>query len=227
MKQLPLLLALALCSPLWSHEGVDHPLARGDANGDDLRQVTDAILILEYVFLGGEEPSCLAQIDVNDDDRADLSDAIFLLLFLFSGGPEPGNLPEEEADACLDLEELSFANIHEMVFARSCSFSSCHSQEAQRGGLSLETLDDAYAYLVSAEPQNTAAYDAGLLRVDPGQPDNSFLLRKVTEPAPGEGNRMPANSSTPLSDATVSGIREALTAISECCTVPPAGAMSR
>jgi hypothetical protein len=47
-----------------------------------------------------------------------------------------------------------------------------------------------------------------MLRVDPGNPDNSFLLRKLLGPGPGEGNRMPANSSTPLSDRVVGAVRD-------------------
>ena len=49
----------------------------------------------------------------------------------------------------------------------------------------------SYAQLVDALAENTAARDAGKLRVVPGHPERSFLLDKLTEPGPGEGNRMP------------------------------------
>jgi hypothetical protein len=49
----------------------------------------------------------------------------------------------------------------------------------------------SYAQLAGVDPDNQVALEAGYLRVDPGLPDNSFLMRKITQPGPGEGNPMP------------------------------------
>jgi hypothetical protein len=56
---------------------------RGDANGDAAVDISDAITVLNFLFLDGDEPGCLDSADVNDDGRADISDAIFLLEDLF------------------------------------------------------------------------------------------------------------------------------------------------
>jgi len=61
------------------------PFIRGDADGNTLHDVSDAIYTFNYLFLGGGE-SCLASMDSNDDERLDISAGIFTLTFLFLGG---------------------------------------------------------------------------------------------------------------------------------------------
>lgn len=194
----------------WITDGLirSHVLLRGDVDQSDSRNVTDAVLILDRLFRGGDPSSCDDQSDVNDDGATDVSDAIFLLRFLFAGGADPGSLDEEQTRSCEERTELSFASLYEKVLRTSCAFSSCHSAETQRADISFATREQAYLSLVEAEPVNETAWANGQLRVDPGRPENSFLLTKLTDPGPGEGNRMPPNSSTPLSDATVNGFRE-------------------
>ncbi|MCH2581025.1 MAG: hypothetical protein MK133_07480, partial [Planctomycetes bacterium] len=59
----------------------------GDANGDSLVDLGDAVHMLAWLFRGGEAPLCgeLSCIDVNSDFEADLSDAVYLLEWLFLG----------------------------------------------------------------------------------------------------------------------------------------------
>ena len=63
----------------------------GNCNGDRelIPDITDAIFLLGWLFLGGQKPPCEAACDANSDASADLSDAVFLLSFLFQGGPGP------------------------------------------------------------------------------------------------------------------------------------------
>ena len=194
----------------WISDGAirSHLPMRGDVDEDETVTLTDAIRILQYLFSGGEELRCLATADANRDENVDLTDAVYILGFLFLGGDNPGDLSEEEADGCAEENELSFESLYENLFATTCAFSSCHSSESRKGELSLGSLADARAELVGIEAANDAANAAGLLRVDPGAPDNSFLLRKLIAPGAGEGNRMPANSSTPLSDRTIGAVRD-------------------
>ncbi|MCZ6793227.1 MAG: dockerin type I domain-containing protein [Planctomycetota bacterium] len=194
----------------WIEDGAiqSHLLARGDVNQDDTLNVTDAVRILGFLFRGGEAPACPAQADVDADGNVNLTDPIFVLNFLFLGGPRPSRLSEEENEVCEEAGELSFESIYQNVFLTTCAFSSCHGGALPRAGLDLSTADAAYAALASVLPSNDVARAAGLLRVDPGTPDNSFLLKKLLGPGPGEGNRMPANSATPLSDAAIGAIRE-------------------
>jgi len=62
---------------------------RGDTTGDGRRNVTDAVSVLLYLFMGAEEPSCLDSTDVDDDGIVGITDAIYLLGHLFLGGPFP------------------------------------------------------------------------------------------------------------------------------------------
>jgi hypothetical protein len=61
------------------------PFVRGDADSDGTVTIADPIAILGYLFLQGDEPTCLDAADPNDDGAIDLSDAVCLLLYLFGG----------------------------------------------------------------------------------------------------------------------------------------------
>ena len=65
------------------------PFVRGDANGDASLDLSDAVAVLGFLFLGGEGPGCLESADLDDNGNLDLSDPIYLLNFLFLGGSEP------------------------------------------------------------------------------------------------------------------------------------------
>lgn len=62
---------------------------RGDANSDCGVDITDAVFILNYLFLGGTHPECEDAADTNDTGTLDISDGIFLLTYLFLGGDPP------------------------------------------------------------------------------------------------------------------------------------------
>ncbi len=194
----------------WIVDGArrSHTALRGDANGDDILNITDPVQVLNFLFLGGLEPACKPLGDATGDGTTNLTDPVFVLNFLFLGGPAPQELTDAEFVSCRATSELSFTSIYEKVFAASCAFSSCHSSERHKGGLSLETREGAYQALVGVQPANETALAGGYLRVEPGNSDKSFLLKKLMSPGPGEGNRMPNNSPAPLSGATIGAIRE-------------------
>jgi hypothetical protein len=62
---------------------------RGDSNADGRLDVTDAVYVLRYLFLGGAAPSCLEAADSDDDGNVRLTDGIVVLLHLFRGGEAP------------------------------------------------------------------------------------------------------------------------------------------
>jgi hypothetical protein len=62
---------------------------RGDCDASGDGDITDAIFLLNHLFLGGPEPGCADACDSNDDGGADLSDASYLLNYLFLGGGAP------------------------------------------------------------------------------------------------------------------------------------------
>jgi hypothetical protein len=63
---------------------------RGNANADAAEDISDAITVLGFLFLGRPERlACDKAADVNDDGSIDLSDAVALLNHLFLGAPAP------------------------------------------------------------------------------------------------------------------------------------------
>lgn len=77
---------------------------RGDASGDGSTNVTDAVVLLEHLFRGGNSPGCRDAADMDDDGRLAITDAIFLLQHLFLGGaPPPEPYPECGLDATNDV----------------------------------------------------------------------------------------------------------------------------
>ena len=62
---------------------------RGDANGDGLIDLADAIWILNYLFRGGPPPASLKAGDADCSGSVDLGDVVYLLNYLFRGGPPP------------------------------------------------------------------------------------------------------------------------------------------
>jgi hypothetical protein len=66
---------------------------RGDADSSGVIDLSDAVRLLGYLFLGGAMPECLDAADFDDNGDADISDAIANLSYQFLGSaapPDPG-----------------------------------------------------------------------------------------------------------------------------------------
>jgi Dockerin type I domain len=64
----------------------------GDANGDGPVNVSDAVWIINYVFVGGDPPlPVLACGDANTDTSVNVSDAVWIINYVFVGGDAPGD----------------------------------------------------------------------------------------------------------------------------------------
>jgi hypothetical protein len=88
--------------------GGDPPEAeflRGDALSDGTVNITDAISVLNHLFLAGGAPTCWDAADGDDNGAVNLTDAVFALNYLFLSGPAfpaPGSSecgPDPTADA--------------------------------------------------------------------------------------------------------------------------------
>ncbi|HLU48557.1 MAG TPA: dockerin type I repeat-containing protein, partial [Planctomycetota bacterium] len=80
---------------------------RGDVDSNGTLDLTDAVRVLEWLFLGGEPARCPDAADVNDEGTIDLTDAVFLLSHLFLGGDTP---PPPGMESCgLDPTDDSLA----------------------------------------------------------------------------------------------------------------------
>ncbi|MGH7491714.1 MAG: hypothetical protein ACREOO_04910 [bacterium] len=130
--------------------------------------------------------------------------ACAVMLFLLASACQKKNPPTEPAPLANDSS--TFTMIQRQVFDVSCTSSSCHTSATPAGGLSL-AAGESYANLFQAEPVNAQAKAAGLKRVTPGRPDLSFLMKKLSGPAPNEGDLMPRGTSG-LSSIKLDAIRE-------------------
>lgn len=122
-----------------------------------------------------------------------------LLLALFSLGCEHSELVEPEPAG---PDGPTFTQIQDNIFTTSCALSGCHTGTFPPQGLNLSE-GQAYASLVNVAAQEVQ----GLLRVKPGDPNNSYLVMKITGAAGIAGGRMPLGR-TPLSDAQIQMIRD-------------------
>ena len=61
----------------------------GDANGDLTVNVSDAVSIINFVFVGGQEPDPYQSGDTNCDGSINVSDAVWIINFVFVGGNDP------------------------------------------------------------------------------------------------------------------------------------------
>jgi hypothetical protein len=76
---------------------------RGDADNNSAVNITDVVVLLNYLFRGGEQPLCADAADADDSGDVNLTDAISLLLSLFRGaGPLAPPYPESGFDPTPD-----------------------------------------------------------------------------------------------------------------------------
>lgn len=61
----------------------------GDANGDSIANITDAVALIDFVFNGGPAPVPFAAGDANGDCLVNITDAVYLIAYIFAGGPAP------------------------------------------------------------------------------------------------------------------------------------------
>ena len=63
----------------------------GDANGDFVVDISDAVYLVSYIFTSGPPPALypVCSGDANCDCIVDISDAVFLISYIFSGGSAP------------------------------------------------------------------------------------------------------------------------------------------
>jgi len=61
----------------------------GDINFDGKVSASDAVLIVNYIFDGGNAPDPLAVADIDGNQRVSIGDAVYLLRYIFAAGPPP------------------------------------------------------------------------------------------------------------------------------------------
>ena len=160
--------------------------------------------------------------DVNKDGTVNIQDLVLVAgAFGQSGARTVSQNPDVNRDGTVNVLDLvrvsnsfgktevndnsTYHEIQDYIFDKSCASSACHAAPANAGNLNL-TYGLSYQDLVGRVPQNPAAAAAGMKLIDPGNPENSFLLTKLIDPTPEQGVRMPFNAGT-LHTAKIDAIR--------------------
>lgn len=167
----------------------------GDCDGDGAVTVAELIGGVASA-LGGGAP-CDA-IDRNGDGRITVAELVAAVAAALDGCP---SVATPTATATVGLADVQAA-----IFSPRCAIAPCHDSSVAAGGLVLEE-GAAFDQLVGVAPMIEAAHAAGQLRVDPGRPENSFLLVKLLGPPLGQGSRMPLVG-PPLSEEEIQLVRD-------------------
>jgi Zinc carboxypeptidase/Carboxypeptidase regulatory-like domain/Dockerin type I domain len=72
----------------------------GDANSDEDVNVSDAVFIINYVFIGGDTPDPIESGDANCDEDTNVSDAVWIINFVFIGGDIPCDTDGDSEPDC-------------------------------------------------------------------------------------------------------------------------------
>jgi hypothetical protein len=173
---------------------VGPPECPGDCNADAVVSVDELVRGVRGA-LGA--PFCVA-FDLDRDGHVAVNELVAAVAAALAGCPmAPTPTPTPPA---------SFAMIQRTIFSPSCAVATCHDATSHTGNLVLEE-DASYEQLVGVAPDIFTARERGLLRVDPGQPDNSLLLLKLAGPSPDLGSRMPLVGG-PLAPADIQLVRD-------------------
>lgn len=61
----------------------------GDADGNGIYNISDAVYLISYIFGGGPAPDPMCLGDADGNGIVNISDAVYLIAYIFGGGPEP------------------------------------------------------------------------------------------------------------------------------------------
>lgn len=95
---------------------------------------------------------------------------------------------------------VSFSGDVQPIFTNSCALSGCHAAGSGAGGMVL-SAGDAFGNIVGVP----SSQQPSLNRIQPGDADASYLVRKIRGDAGISGGRMPLNR-TPLTDSQIQTI---------------------
>jgi hypothetical protein len=109
--------------------------------------------------------------------------------------------PTEPAGGSVGAPALAFSQIQAGIFTPSCAKSGCHASSAASGGLVLEA-GLSYGQIVGRPAQE----DAQLDYVRPGNPEASYLFKKVRGDPDISGNRMPRDGPPFLTPQQIAGL---------------------
>ncbi|MBI2503998.1 MAG: hypothetical protein HYW07_12300 [Candidatus Latescibacteria bacterium] len=111
------------------------------------------------------------------------------------GVPPTGEAPPDTTPTTPTLAQLS-----REIFTPNCAFSGCHSGAGAAAGMSLA------ADRIAGQIIGVVSPTSGMKRVDPGNPEGSYLLKKLRGDTGISGGQMPLGDA-PLSAAQIALVR--------------------
>lgn len=124
-----------------------------------------------------------------------------LLLLLVSAGCGTVKSPTEPPADPGNGTALAFSQIQAQIFTPTCAKAGCHAASAASAGLVLEA-GQAYGSLVGWPPSQRS----DLARVQPGDPERSYLILKLRGDPSITGLRMPQDGPPFLTSEQIDGI---------------------
>jgi hypothetical protein len=103
-----------------------------------------------------------------------------------AGCGDKKRLPFEPGDGGGPSPDATFTRVQGEVFSVSCALSGCHAGGAPTGGMNL-SAGASYGNIVMVP--STERSD--LNRIEPGNPDRSYLVKKIRGDADIVGSQMP------------------------------------
>jgi len=92
---------------------VGERFVRGDSNSSGTIDLTDGVVTLNFLFIGGPPPACMDAADTDGNNQIVISDAVITFSYLFTGGARPvapspsaTNYARQDCGADPDEDEL-------------------------------------------------------------------------------------------------------------------------
>lgn len=96
---------------------------------------------------------------------------------------------------------FTFSQIQAEIFTPTCAKAGCHAASFAAGGMVLEA-GRAYGEIVNRPATSNGSFD----RVEPGDPERSYLIKKIRGDADITGTRMPQDGPPFLTSDQIAGI---------------------
>jgi hypothetical protein len=94
----------------------------------------------------------------------------------------------------------TFTRVQNEVFSQTCNTAECHDTITHQSALDL-SVGQAYVQIVNIPSVQIPS----LMRIAPNDPDNSYLLQKISTSTPASGLRMPPGAI--LADSQINLVR--------------------
>ena len=124
-----------------------------------------------------------------------------VLLLLFAAGCGTVKSPTEPPSDPGTGTALAFSQIQAQIFTPTCAKAGCHAASSAEAGLVLEA-GQAYGNLVG----RSSSQRSDLARVQPGDPERSYLILKLRGDPSITGLRMPQDGPPFLPSEQIDGI---------------------